>query len=292
MEKGSRDHGPEPAMRPGKVDVSSNDCLKNSKDTILSRAAGAVSETLLREVTTSFKALFKFHYESAEEVGQSPEWEEMNKMFCDAVDTYVNIAMNNRRKIRGDLFLWVKAQIEANESAILIQHFSCDRNGHCCPMKSSRSSAADHRDDWSAQAHVGWMNLNSVFWVFQKNVVGAGSVALGNAAIRIASGSASPLQPASQSTSQHSAQSTDRLLPIYSSAPLSTFEATVGELMVQARRECPTKHLPQTEISKIAALLDNKNIPVRDNLEREAARTMAEYNQRHPNVGTEEGHAE
>ena len=81
--------GPEPAMRPGKVDVSSNDCLKNSKDTILSRAAGAVSETLLREVTRSFKALFKFHYESAEEVGQSPGWEEMNKMFCDAVDTYV-----------------------------------------------------------------------------------------------------------------------------------------------------------------------------------------------------------
>src|SRR6266568_8810552 len=65
-------------------------------------------------------------------------------------------------------------------------------------------------------------------------------------------------------------------------SPLSTFEASVGELMVQARRECPTKHLPQTEISNIAALLDSKNIPVRDNLEREAARTMAEYNRRHP----------
>jgi hypothetical protein len=69
---------------------------------------------------------------------------------------------------------------------------------------------------------------------------------------------------------------------INSWAPLSTFETTVGELMVQARKVCPTKHLPQTEISKIAALLDNKNTRVRDNLEREAARTMAEYNQRHP----------
>lgn len=66
------------------------------------------------------------------------------------------------------------------------------------------------------------------------------------------------------------------------SAPLSTFETTVGELMVQARKECPSKHLPQTEISKIAALLDNKNIPARGNLEREASRTMADYNQRHP----------
>jgi len=47
--------------------------------------------------------------------------------------------------------------------------------------------------------------------------------------------------------------------PIYSSAPLSTFEAMVGKLMVQARRACPTKYLPQTEILKIADLPDEKN---------------------------------
>lgn len=128
---------------------------------------------------------------------------------------------------------------------------------------------------------MGWMNHNSVFWVCQKNVVGAGSVALGNAAIRIASWSTLP-QPANQSSPQSSVDPQAGLASIHSSAPLSTFESTVGELMVQARRECPTKHLPQSEILKIAALLDNKRLSVRDNLEREAARTMAEYNQRRP----------
>jgi hypothetical protein len=33
---------------------------------------------------------------------------------------------------------------------------------------------------------------------------------------------------------------------------------------------------------KIAALLDDENVPVRSNLEREAAQTMAEYNKQHP----------
>ena len=46
------------------------------------------------------------------EIGEAPEWQEVNKLFCDACDTYVNIAMGNRPKIRGDLFLWVKTQIE------------------------------------------------------------------------------------------------------------------------------------------------------------------------------------
>jgi hypothetical protein len=31
---------------------------------------------------------------------------------------YVNIVMANRRKIRGDLLVWVKAQIEEDENAI------------------------------------------------------------------------------------------------------------------------------------------------------------------------------
>jgi hypothetical protein len=64
--------------------------------------------------------------------------------------------------------------------------------------------------------------------------------------------------------------------------PLSTFETTVGRLMVDARKACPMKYLPQTEILKIADLLDNQKIPVRRNLERHAGRTMAEYNQQHP----------
>jgi hypothetical protein len=64
--------------------------------------------------------------------------------------------------------------------------------------------------------------------------------------------------------------------------PLSEFEATVGKLMVEARTMCPSKYLPGAEILRIAAVLDDQKVPVRSNLEREAARTMAEYNQRHP----------
>jgi hypothetical protein len=52
--------------------------------------------------------------------------------------------------------------------------------------------------------------------------------------------------------------------------------------MVQARMGCPAKYLPLAEILRIAVLIDDKNIPVRSNLEREAARTMAEYNKQHP----------
>lgn len=265
LTEGSRDHDPEPVMRQGKIDVSAK-VLESSKDTILSRATAAVSGSLLQQVTGAFKRLFKIHYESSEEIGQSPEWQEINKLFGAAVDTYVSIAMNNRRKIRGDLFLWVKAQIEANESAILIQHFSCDRNGY---KELSRSRLAEGHDPWSAQEHMGWMNHNSVFWVCRENITGAASVALRNAAILIASGSA---------------RSQGGLAPIYSSVPLSTFDATVGKLMVQARKGCPTKYLPQTEILTIAALLDDKNIPVRDNLEREASRSMAEYNKQYSAV--------
>ena len=64
--------------------------------------------------------------------------------------------------------------------------------------------------------------------------------------------------------------------------PLSEFEAMVGKLMVEARSACQTKYLRQAEIMKIGALLDDKNVPVRSNLEREAGRSMAEYNKQHP----------
>jgi hypothetical protein len=52
--------------------------------------------------------------------------------------------------------------------------------------------------------------------------------------------------------------------------------------MVQARKECPTKYLPLSKISKIATLLDDQNMPLRDNLEHAAARTVAEHNKQHP----------
>lgn len=95
LNNGSRDHDPEPVMRGWKVDISANEFSENSRDRVFSRAAAAVSESLLQQVTMLFKRLFKFHYESAEEIAPSPEWQEMNRLFCYAVDTYVNIAMNN-----------------------------------------------------------------------------------------------------------------------------------------------------------------------------------------------------
>ena len=85
-------------------------------------------------------------------------------------------------------------------------------------------------------------------------------------------------RPASQGTSASRAPSRARL-PVRSSGPLSTFEETVGKLMAQARRECPTKCLPQTEILKIATVLDDdKSFSLRDNLERAASHEMAEHN--------------
>jgi hypothetical protein len=66
------------------------------------------------------------------------------------------------------------------------------------------------------------------------------------------------------------------------SVSLSEFEATVGKLMVEARTMCAAKYLPRAEILRIADLLDDKGCPVRENLEREAARAMAEFNERYP----------
>jgi hypothetical protein len=251
--------------------------LENAKDTILPRATEAVSGTLLKEVTEVLKRLFRILYESPEDISQAPEWQEVDRLFCDACVTYVSIATGNRRKIRGDLFGWVKEKIEADADAISIQHFGCDRNGYL----ASKGPLADHDNTWRAMAHYGFMNFNAVLSVFRKNIARAESVALGNAAIRIA-GRTSPLQRANHETLANRAGSRASLLSVYSSAPLSEFEATVGKLMVHARRACPTKYLPQTEILKIAALLDDTNFDVRANLERGAARAMAEYNQRHP----------
>ena len=251
--------------------------LEKTKDTILSLATAAVSGTLLKEVTEVLKRLFRILYDSPEEIGQAPEWQELDKLFCTAGDTYVSVAMGNRRKIRGDLFGWVKEKIEADADAISIQHFMCDRNGYL----ASKGTLADHLDTWRAMAHYGFMPLNAVSSVFRKNLARAESVALGNAAIRIASVGTSFLQHVNQDSASGVGLQA-RLLSIRSSAPPSTFEATVGKLMVETRRACPTKYLPKAEILKIAALLDDKNVPVRSNLERDAARTMAEYNQKHP----------
>lgn len=71
-------------------------------------------------------------------------------------------------------------------------------------------------------------------------------------------------------------------LPPPQSAPLSVFEAMVGKLMVEARKSYAGKYLPPSEILKIAVLLDDQNLPLRDNLEKAASRTVAEHNKQHP----------
>jgi hypothetical protein len=94
----------------------------------------------------------------------------------------------------------------------------------------------------------------------------------------------SRMREAGKAGTESAPQAEARSLPVRSSVPLSEFEASVGKLMVEARRMCSTKYLPRTEIVKIAVLLDEQKLPVRSNLEREAGQKLAEYNQRHSNA--------
>jgi len=247
---------------------------------LLSRAAAAVSERLLQEVINSFKRLLKLYYESQEQLAQAPEWQEIIKSVCIAGETYVDIAMAHRTKIRGDLLQWIKTQIEEDDNSISRLHFGWDRGGYFAGNVGSSRSLNNGQDAWSAMDHIGFRNSNALWSVYRDNMDRAARVALGNAVIRIASGGVSPPQPVKQDISAISDRS-QRGAASYP-APLSTFEVRVGELMVGAREKCRTKYLSQDEIFRIAALLDNEKVPVRGNLEREAARTLAEYNQRHP----------
>ena len=156
--------------------------LEEAKDTILSRAAAAVSGTLFQKVTGVCKRLFKIHYESREEIDEAPEWQELEKLFCDACDTYVNIAIGSRRKIRRDVFAWVKEKIEADEKSISVQHFGCDANGYLVSGKASL--LAKHGNTWSAMQHLGWLtNINGASSIFRSHIALAKSEALGNASI-------------------------------------------------------------------------------------------------------------
>jgi hypothetical protein len=250
--------------------------VENTQDAILSSATAAVGGTILKEVTALLKRLFARYYESQEELNKASEWQRLDKLFCDACDDYVSIATHNRHKTPGELFGWVKKKIKADAEAISLQHFSCDRRGYI----DFKGNFGHPADTWCAMHHIGFMNLNAVFSVFRRNIDRAESVALGSVAIRIASGSTWNRQGLDHdnSTSKAGPQPSS----VYPSVPLSEFEAMVGKLMVAARRQCPTKYLSKAEVLKIAVLLDEKNVPVRNNLERDAARGMAEYNQQHP----------
>jgi hypothetical protein len=248
---------------------------------VLSRAIAAVSRALLQDVTGCFKRLVKINYESRKELEQAPEWEELIKLFLRACDTYADIAMGYRQKIKGDTLGWVKAQIEEDANRVSKQHFGCDRNGYHVQHDASTNSLNDNRDTWRAHEHWGMMNSNAFWSSYYDNMERALSMALGNAAIRVASGEEkSSLPPAKQVTSA-TRDSAQGLFPAYS-VPLSVFESTVGKLMVQSRMTCPTKYLPQAEIVRLAGFLDDKGLSVRDNLEREAGRKLAKYNQLHP----------
>jgi hypothetical protein len=254
--------------------------LKTKKDIAVSRAVAAVSETLLQEVTALFKRLLKTRYESLQELDQASEWKELEKLFCESCDAYTSIAINNRNSLRGDLFTWVEEKVKADEDTITVEHFCSHPNGRLALPKNY-----DVKDDytWRADSHLGELTAFG-FGVFAKNMARAKSTALRNAAIRIASGRASRPQPANHNVSAGGPRSESRALPVHSAVLLSKFESRVGKLMVNARRACPTKHLPKTEILKIAAVLDDEGFPLRDNLEREARRIAAEYNQHHPTV--------
>src|SRR6266487_3103390 len=131
-----------------------NKTLGNEKDMILSQATAAISRTLLRAVTGLFKRVLRIHYEDPKEIDQAPEWPELDKLFSDGCDTYVSVAMGNRRNIRGALFPWVKRKIEADENAILVRHFNCDRHGHAILDEALEADIlAKHGDAWRAMEH-------------------------------------------------------------------------------------------------------------------------------------------
>jgi len=250
--------------------------LPNSQnDTALSHAIAAVSGSLLQDVTGCLKRLVKVNYESQDEIEKAPEWKDLVQLLCNACDTYADIAMGNRRKIKADPLEWVKARIEEDQNSISRQHFRCDRNGYFAHEDATKSSV-DRPNVWRAAGHLGLLNTNQIWSVYFDNMERAASVALGNAAIRIASGRATK-----QVTAANRDSSQDEFFTI-NSAPLSAFESRVGRFMVQARMTSPTKYLPQAEIVRIAGLVDDEGLPVRDNLEREASRKLAEFNQLHP----------
>lgn len=208
-------------------------------------------------MTDCFKRLVRINYESRKEIEQAPEWKEIVKLFLRACDTYADIVMGNRQKPMGDTLEWLKAQIEEDANRVSKQHFGCDRNGYHVQHDASTNSLNDNRESWRANEHWGMMNFNAFWSAYSDNMERALSMALGNAAIRIASGGeTSPLPPAKQLTSA-TWDSAQGLLPAHS-VQLSVFESTVGKLMVQARMKCPTKHLPHAEIVRLAGLLDDQ----------------------------------
>jgi hypothetical protein len=164
--------------------------LKTGKETTVYRAAAAVSETLLQEVTALFKRLLKIRYESPQELDQASEWKELEKLFCESCDAYTSIAINNRGSLRGDLFTWVEEKIKADEDAITVEHFWFHPDGRLALAKGYEGGLVEHDDTWRAHSHLDERSYNSAFWVFEKNIARAKSTALRNAAIRIASGSA------------------------------------------------------------------------------------------------------
>jgi hypothetical protein len=248
----------------------------------LTRAVAAVGMRLLEEVSSSLKRLLRLHWESQKELGQAPEWEELIRAVSDASDTYADIAISNQLKKKVEVFEWVKSQIEEDENSISLLHFGCDRDGYSAPKTEPKISLENDPKTWSAKDHLGLRNSNALWSAYCQTMERAVTVALNNAAIRIGSGRAIPVRSAKLAipgTGDSSQSEVPRVAGL-----CSEFESRVGQLMLQARKQCQTKYLPLAAIFRIAALLDDEKLPVRANLERIAARLMAEYNQRHPNA--------
>ncbi len=148
--------------------------LKTGKDTIVSRAVAAVSETLLQEVTELFKRLFKIHYEPQDELARAPEWKELERLFCESCDAYTSIAINNRSSLRGELFTWVEEKIKVDEDAITAQHFCCHPDGRLVLPENYDL----HDGTWRVVSHLVWMNHNFALWVVVENIARAKATAL------------------------------------------------------------------------------------------------------------------
>jgi hypothetical protein len=249
-------------------------------DKLLLRATTAIRSKLLADVTSLFRELVKTNYESPKEIELAPEWQQLEILFSSSCDRYVSIATSDGTA--ENIFHWVEKMLELDQDAIFLQHFLCDRLGSL--DRTPTLETAGDREVWRAMAHNSLFNVNSQFWAFNKCVRRAASAALENLAIRMAS----PRQR-DHSADHHSRASNSALLQIPLrgtgvAAPLSSFESTVGGLMVEARSCCSTKCLPRAEVAKIAAFLDAKGVALRSNLERQAAQTIAKHNQTHPTI--------
>jgi hypothetical protein len=149
---------------------------------LAAQAADDVGENLRREVTSFFKKLLTYHYQTESELDQSPLWQELPELLRRHCDMYADLAIANRSLRRAGRVEWVKKEIEADQNAIMIQHFRCDAKGY---LVKAPETTIPEQASWRAMAHYGFLNFNAVCGVFQQKLRNVVSEAVKAANIKI-----------------------------------------------------------------------------------------------------------